>query len=404
MQERILRWNIIGALGDVSLTRKLVSYCEHADLRDKFKVVTLVDIYPEKNVLNPHDFNGLFEEIKEKRLKGSVPIQVEKWLKKSLREGAVEYIYVDPTREGLPADYLRSLGADDVIDIATPNRFHAGFAVQALRHSSAHILVEKPVAMSFSQAEILKKAVQSVNLEGRVVMDGDHYQYYSHINHFIRNFQGYGVNSGRGYGLGKIKGIDLSIQDNEDFSSQRNRDIIDVEKAGLGIWLDMGVHAIAFLRNIGANINLRSVKATRYKIPDERIRDSKFGETAMRVSFNLIGDDSFEGGCPVNIKVGKATGREDKYFVLKYDNGSVMIDVKGRLLKAVKSDNGIPIVLEEKLFDRDAFYHVLNSMYNHVVFGTKPLTTLEKGADNVKDVFEIHHRSKPGIWVPEYFS
>lgn len=404
MQERILRWHIIGGLGDVSLTRKLVSYCEHADLRDKFKVVTLVDIHPAEDVLNPANFEQLFDTIKQKRLKGSVPIEVEKWLKRSLREGNINYIATQPGQTGLPAEYLRSLGSDDIIDIATPNKFHADLTVQALRHSSAHILVEKPVAMSVSQAEILKKAIKNTDLEGRIVMDGDHYQYYSHINHFIRNFRGYGVNSGEGYGLGKINKVDLSIQDDEDFSSERNRQIIEISKSGLGIWLDMGVHALAFLRNLGAKINMNSVQATRYKIPDERIRDSIYGETAMYASFNLKGDERFEEGCPVSIRVGKAMGRENKYFTLGYQNGSVSIDVKGRSLTAKKYETGIPFVVEEKVFDKDAFYHVLNSMYQNVVTGSSPLTTLEKGADNVRDVFEIHARSKPGIWVPEYFN
>jgi len=403
MQERILRWHIIGGLGDVSLTRKLKAYFSNADLREKFKVVTLVDIYPKEQVLNQDNFEKLFKLIKDKKIKGKVEPFVEQQLREGFRNGSIRYMALTPGTSRLPMDYLASLTSDDIVDVSSPNKFHADFAIQALKYSRAHITVEKPVVTSLAEAAMLRRAMKEANLEGRVAMDGDHYPNYPHIDYYIKNFEKYSVNSGRGYDFGKIRNVRLIIEEDEDFSSERNRDLIDIAKGGFGIWFDMGVHLMSVLRNCGAKMRGDSIVAYRHNFPDSHLKTAsgKYAETGMHVDLTLEGGKCFENNCSVCMRVGKARPRTVKEFLMEYERGFVDIDVKGGTLRARR--NGDLNYVEDRKFEGDAFYHLMNSIYNAIVNNIPPLTTLEKGIQNVEDVVRIKSVSKPSFLLADSY-
>jgi len=58
-------------------------------------------------------------------------------------------------------DYRKMLAAEelDVISVVSPNRFHAEHAVAALEHG-AHVLLEKPAALSMQEIAQIKKNVR----------------------------------------------------------------------------------------------------------------------------------------------------------------------------------------------------------------------------------------------------
>ncbi|OFX16115.1 MAG: hypothetical protein A2Z18_05380 [Armatimonadetes bacterium RBG_16_58_9] len=62
------------------------------------------------------------------------------------------------------ADGIMADGAVDILSIATPPNSHTQFAIQAMR-AGKHVLIEKPLALSESEGELVKKAAEET---GRV--------------------------------------------------------------------------------------------------------------------------------------------------------------------------------------------------------------------------------------------
>ena len=51
----------------------------------------------------------------------------------------------------------------DIVDICTPPKLHAEMAIQAIEHG-CHVLLEKPMTSSVSEADMILKALKKVKL------------------------------------------------------------------------------------------------------------------------------------------------------------------------------------------------------------------------------------------------
>lgn len=132
-------------------------------------------------------------------------------------------------------DYREMLAAErfDVVSVATPNRFHAEQAVAALE-AGAHVLLEKPAAVSLKEVERIRKAVQRT---GRLLVMGFSHRFHRGNNRMKKLIQDGAI--GEPYMI-RIRFAHRGPQPGwakSDWFYNR-------ELAGGGALLDMGIHAI----------------------------------------------------------------------------------------------------------------------------------------------------------------
>jgi len=388
IMEKKIGLHIVGGLGDVCLTRKY-SAIYGTDLIGKFDVLSIADVYDEEQIKNETEIRDLFKFIRASKIKGNFDENIEITLRQFLLN-SIDYFQLEEDNPVLPNRFFENVNKNDIIDISIPNKFHLRLVEQVLK-KHGHLIIEKPVVHSLDDIMQLESSLRNTNLEGRKIMDAEHYSHYGNIREYIRNFKLISKDEKYGFGLGKINKIELAIEEREDFGSERNSGIIEIEKSGGGIWLDTGIHSIAFLRNIGAKIDLSSVGAQPYKSHDERIQEGKYGETGIEVSFNVEQGEFFSSECRVDISVAKCCQLHNKRFVMHYENGRVEIDI------SKKSTNGFN-KKGDSIFDccipGDAFYHVFDDMRKSIVHDEEPLTSIDKAICNLKDIFLIYGRAK----------
>lgn len=392
-----MRIHFLGGLGDACLTRKY-SVIKN-ELSDFFEIVSISDVYPYDKVRDSSKCSNLIDYVKKDRIKGKLSSDVESFIKDGLINGDINYFQLDSKEPVISEEFIKNVKEGDIVDISVPNKFHIRLAKQILEKTKAHIIIEKPLSHSLEEVLEFEEYLSEnkAKFEGRVISDAEHYSHYGNVREFIRYFDKYSKEDGSG--LGKITEMKLTIRENEGFSSVRNREIIEKEKAGGGIWLDTGIHAIAFLRNIGAEIDYgKGIDALSIKSDDPHIQDDKYAETAMDVRQMYIKgvngkEDYFDKNCRVEIFVGKdASYKKEKSFCIEYENGRVKIDIVDKTLYVFSKDG---VELEKKEFDRDAFYYVFTDIYDVISHGKEPFTSVEKAIFNMKDLYRIYALANP---------
>lgn len=123
----------------------------------------------------------------------------------------------------------------NAVVIATPNKFHAPYAIEFLK-SGKDVFMEKPMAMSYEEGLTVKETAEA---NGRVVMVGHMWRFDTDVN-YIKGI----VDAGQ---LGKIvKTKGYGIHENWGPAGWfSNKDL-----AGGGALADMGVHAIDTARYV----------------------------------------------------------------------------------------------------------------------------------------------------------
>ncbi|HOA73390.1 MAG TPA: Gfo/Idh/MocA family oxidoreductase [Phycisphaerae bacterium] len=133
------------------------------------------------------------------------------------------------------ADYREMLAVEelDVVSVCSPNRFHAEQAVAALQ-AGAHVLLEKPAALSMKEIDRIKAAVRK---SGKILIVG-----YSHRFHRGNLKAKKLVESGA---IGEPYMIRVRFAHMGPFPGWAKSDwFYKPELAGGGALLDMGIHAI----------------------------------------------------------------------------------------------------------------------------------------------------------------
>ena len=382
-QEKI-RIHFLGGLGDACLIRKYPVILEN--LNNIFEISSIGDIYEYEEFSDQSRIAGLLNVIKTVRLKGSLNEKVESEIVSGLSNGMIKYFSMDPIEPIISDEFLGNICKGDIFDVSVPNKFHITLAKQILEKTDANLIIEKPLSSSLEEILEFEDYFSNLDLRERVVSDAEHYSHYPNVREYFRYFDKYTER------FGMVKGIELYILEKEDFSNQRNRDIIDIEKSGGGMWLDTGIHAIAFIRNLGGEIDYdNDVKANLLKMDDPTIKDSRYGETSIDANFYVTGD-SFHN-CNVNVLAGKDPRyQKKKLFVIHHENGRVELKMGDKSLRVYDSKG---VVIEDKIFSRDAFYYVFTDLYDCISRGKESFTSINKAIKNVKDIFYIYERATP---------
>lgn len=383
--------HILGGLGDVSLTRKYPMLLQ-TDLSHYFEIVSIADIYPNERVATSDNIRALLEYIKKQRLKGKFPQDLQTIFENELIN-SIEYTQLSTEDPILSSEFFARIRPDDVIDVSVPNKMHLPLAKQVLERKG-NLLIEKPLCSSLEDAVRFEEQIARLDLNGRVLTDAEHYSHYGNIKMFYNNFQRFSHDTRDGFGFGKITSLYLAIEEDESFESERNQQIIEIAKSGGGIWLDTGIHAISFLKSLGAIIDHNTIEAQPYKSNDPGIQDPKHGETSMEVHFDIFPNEYFAPSCHVSISVGKCFEKKKKLFSVQYEKGRIDLNMTNKSLRAI-SRNG-----SEQLnayLPQDAFYYVFDDLRKSIINKQAPFTSISKALQSVKDVFLIYDRAKPLI-------
>ncbi len=394
--ESRVNYHIIGGLGDVALTRKLTQIYSPA-LRDKVRVRSLVDVYPAERLASRESMAGLFDEIKQKHIKGKLEDFVVDEIIEGISSGKVKYFQARNSEAYSSFfSYVNSL-PDSAIDISSPNKTHLELFCLALSQTKAHVSIEKPVVPY--QGDLAKiKSFLSAHGSGRVLMDAEHYAYYGNIRHYLENFDkfvtGSWVSDGKLEPLGKIKGLILHLEEEEGFDSIRNQNVIDKRISGGGILLDLGPHCFSFLKCLGAAINSKKISCEGHKADFPQIADGYHGETDATARFHVSGSNFF-GNAPVFIKVGKALEHRWKSFYIEHENGLVDLNVDQRRLRIYSTKPGEKMAdqLCEEYYKVDAFGNAISFFVDRIRDQSKPVATpISRAIDYLMDMFKVQRK------------
>lgn len=373
--------SIIGGLGDVSLTRKIPQIYS-TDLNEKITISSIADIYPESQVNSPTGLEELFDEIIKRRLKGKVnPEEINK-LKQELLDNKIRY-FQSQNNDLFFSDFFQHIDnlPNPAIDISTPNKYHLDLFKRIAEQTKANILVEKPFVCSQEQLIQSKKFFESrKDPTKRIMMDVEHYSYYNVLSEYLENLPSYLDK------YGKIKSMLLILTETEGFESQRNKDIINISKSGGGVWLDLGIHPVSFMSLTGAKISRGTIikEAKKAEIPE--ISGNEYGETEMIAEFKIEGEH-FMDNAKTKIHVGKAMKQKRKNFYIEHERGILDLNV---LEKRARAYSQAGDKINEKYYQDDAFYNVLNHFAQSVQKGTTPRTPIIKSLSSLDSLFQVY--------------
>ena len=174
------------------------------------------------------------------------------------------------------ADYRDLLARErpDVVSVCSPNVFHAEQAIAALQ-AGAHVLLEKPMALSLTEARAIAVAAEAAE---RSVMIGFSHRLYRG-NQKVKAL----IEAGT---IGAPFMVRVRFAHNGPFPGWAKSDwFYDPARAGGGALLDMGIHAIDlcqwFVGPITAVTALMATLRKPIQVDDNAVLALTFGENAL---------------------------------------------------------------------------------------------------------------------------
>lgn len=143
-------------------------------------------------------------------------------------------------------DKIISESGCEVIDVCLPNYLHAGAALKAAG-AGKHIIIEKPLAITLEEADAMINACKRANVKLMYAEELCFAPKYERVRQM--------VNEGA---IGNI----YMLKQAEKHSGPHSDWFYDIERAGGGVLMDMGCHAIAWFRWMLNNSKAISVYAT----------------------------------------------------------------------------------------------------------------------------------------------
>ena len=204
---------------------------------------------------------------------------------------------------------VESLLSDDEVDavyIATPNKFHAPLAIQALK-AGKHVLLDKPFAMNLSEA---KEVAATVASTGKTLMLGMNLRY-REDSQKIRSIVDRGV-------LGEVYHA-KAYWFRRAGIPRLGTWFGNKEMAGGGALLDIGVHVLDLCLHTMGNFEPVAVSGSTYtKFGNRGLGEGKWGRSDPDRTITFDVDDfataliKFRNGATVSLDVSWACHAEDE--------------------------------------------------------------------------------------------
>jgi UDP-N-acetylglucosamine 3-dehydrogenase len=222
-------------------------------------------------------------------------------------------------------DYRKMLANEklDVISVASPNKFHAEHAVAALEHG-AHVLLEKPAALSMKEIAAIKKAVKA---SGRQLIVGFS-QRFTRGNRKVNELLKKGV-------IGEPYMIRIRFAHTGPFPGwAKDPWFYNPVKAGGGALLDMGIHAIDQVQwHIGPVKSVQAKVATlrkKIRLDDNALLLLEFANPRV-LGYIEVGWTSPSGFAGIEVMGDGGCIIEDCTDVMRVTTGKITPDTKARL-------------------------------------------------------------------------
>lgn len=222
-------------------------------------------------------------------------------------------------------DYRKMLAAEqlDVVSVASPNKFHAEHAIAALEHG-AHVLLEKPAALSMKEIAAIRRAVKR---SGRQLIVGFS-QRFNRGNRRMNELVRKGA-------VGEPYMIRIRFAHSGPYPGwAKDPWFYSPTKAGGGAMLDMGIHAIDQAHwHIGPVRSVQARAATLRKniqVDDNALLLLEFAN-GKALGYIEVGWTSPSGFNGIEIMGDQGCIVEDYAGVLRLTTGRITPDTKARL-------------------------------------------------------------------------
>jgi len=190
----------------------------------------------------------------------------------------------------------------DIIYIATPHSHHYQHARLALE-SGKHVLVEKPITVNVSQAQVLCDLAMKNN---RFLMEAVWTRFFP-LTRSIQDF----VRSGR---LGTVKRVyaDLSFWNDVEAEFRTEHRMVNMQLAG-GALLDLGIYSLTWVFLILYHLQQYSKEGKTTLAPDVKAALSKYGGTGCDEMTSIVLD--FPGAHVGSVSPGAKKGNGDAHAI-----------------------------------------------------------------------------------------
>lgn len=256
-------------------------------------------------------------------------------------------------------DYEEAIGSDlfDAVYIAVPNPLHAAYATTALK-AGKHVLVEKPIATTASDAEAMIAAAKE---GGSILMTS----YRMHTDPVAQGVIGR-IRSGR---IGEVRHFTSCFSFQVDAGNHRL-------KAGNwgGALQDIGLYCINVARQI-FDVEPLECFATATRRPE----DERFAEIADSASVTLV----FPGMRTAQFVVSFGAAAVDQYLVVGTE-GSIRVDGGLRMDTQTNVEVHGPNADTKTYEPRDQFAPLVSAFSEHIRKGTSPIGS--DGTEGLKDL------------------
>lgn len=294
---------------------------------------------------------------------------------------------------GIPAWYddIDKLLAEtdcDIVDICLPNFLHHGACLKAAK-ANKHVIVEKPLCLSLAEADEMIAACRE---NGKLLMYAEELCFapkYERVRAIVES--------------GAVGNIYM-LKQCEKHSGPHSRWFYESDKAGGGVMMDMGCHAIAWFRWMLKGAAAKNVYGSFMRVmhdtdaEDHAITQIEFEEDGRTIL--CIGEDSWakHGGMQDCIEIYGDKGV--CYSDLFQGNSSQMYSAEGYDYASEKagSTTGWTFPVFEEAFNQ-GYPQELAHFVDCVRSGKQPLVTGEDGRAVLEIIHAAYTAAKEGAKV-----
>jgi myo-inositol 2-dehydrogenase/D-chiro-inositol 1-dehydrogenase len=280
----------------------------------------------------------------------------------------------------------------EVVDICLPNFLHHKATLMAAEQGK-HIILEKPFCVTLQEADEMIAACKEA---GVLLMYAEELAFapkYERVRNLVTKENA----------IGKV----YMLKNGEKHSGPHSDWFYDVSQSGGGALMDLGCHAIAWMRWVlGGNPKIKSVSATMQSIYHyERSKAEDNSVVVIEFENDVIGvaEDSWarHGGMDDKIEIYGDKGVV--YSDLFQGNSSLTYSVDGYGYVAEKAgeSKGWSFTMFEEVFNQ-GYPHELIHFIDCVRNGTKPLVTGEDGRAVLEVIYAAYESAGTGkkVYLP----
>lgn len=271
----------------------------------------------------------------------------------------------------------------DVVDICLPNYLHYEACIKSAK-SGKHVIIEKPLALTLEQADEMIAACRQA---GRKLMYAEELCFapkYERVRALVNN--------------GAVGDVYM-VKQAEKHSGPHSRWFYEKDLAGGGVMMDMGCHALAWMRWIlGGNPKIKSVYASMSTVMHDTECDDN---TVTLVEFENgvlgIAEDSWakHGGMDDRIEVYGNKGVS--YADLFRGNSALTYSLEGYgyAMEKAGSTQGWSFTVFEEAFNQ-GYPHELNHFIECVREDKQPKVTGEDGRAVLEMIYAAYESARTG--------